>query len=580
MTSASAALPAYQLFPENRQLKGNSNFIYFADHIFNFARGSGLGGYLDGTIIRPAPNALPAVIAAGAGAAPVVAAATVINSTTPSVAEWDLRDGRLAAIIYANVKDPRAVGLETTDPAHTMWTKLHSKFNKQTPVTQTMAQKRIEAHIFMKNGRFDTYFDTLNRLRSEANAVGCSISDGDLLSTFFASLPETCLWVIQKYVGCDYDTVSNGLVEYQLHKDLIKNKGKAPNPSPIVPTALATNTFQADARPPLICHNCKHRGHSKPRCYASGGGLEGQAPAGWIPPRPAGRFTTAAVTLDNGTSGTSTSTAAPIALSTIYELGSDFEGTTHSPVSHSVVNCLDPRYRGEAPFLDSQADSVAGNGVPYSHVLILSSNQSIAPTFLDSGASESCVRDKSYFVSYIERKAYGRMAADGDSGKFAIEGYGVARFTVKTQSGIINTFTTAALHTPSFAMNLLSIPAFDARGFVGSWGGRVMEVKHPKTGLTIVDGNLILSKGSRHLYQVNVITNTASALATGISVHAGAQSLNKPCSLAMWHNRFAHINTNVISLMKCRNLVDGLEITDGNLCGKCETYGEELGLGA
>ncbi|KAJ3839370.1 hypothetical protein F5878DRAFT_529121, partial [Lentinula raphanica] len=38
----------------------------------------------------------------------------------------------------------------------------------------------------------------------------------------------------------------------------------------------------------------------------------------------------------------------------------------------------------------------------------------------------------------------------------------------------------------------------------------------------------------------------------------------------MWHARFAHINTNVIALMKRRDLVDGLDITDSNLEGKCE----------
>ncbi|KAJ3836800.1 hypothetical protein F5878DRAFT_540682, partial [Lentinula raphanica] len=38
----------------------------------------------------------------------------------------------------------------------------------------------------------------------------------------------------------------------------------------------------------------------------------------------------------------------------------------------------------------------------------------------------------------------------------------------------------------------------------------------------------------------------------------------------MWHNRFCHINTNVIALMKRRDLVNGLDITDANLCGKCE----------
>ncbi|KAJ3834171.1 hypothetical protein F5878DRAFT_502775, partial [Lentinula raphanica] len=43
-----------------------------------------------------------------------------------------------------------------------------------------------------------------------------------------------------------------------------------------------------------------------------------------------------------------------------------------------------------------------------------------------------------------------------------------------------------------------------------------------------------------------------------------------PCSLAMWHTRFAHINTNVIALMKRRDLVNGLDITDSSLNGKCE----------
>ncbi|KAF5368809.1 hypothetical protein D9757_012288 [Collybiopsis confluens] len=161
----------------------------------------------------------------------------------------------------------------------------------------------------------------------------------------------------------------------------------------------------------------------------------------------------------------------------------------------------------------------------------------------------------------------------GSGGQFEIEGYGIAHFAVCTRSGKVNSFQTAALFTPSFTMNLLSIPTFDAKRFVGAWGGGVMEVKDPKTGSVIIDGKVAISEGSRRLYEVEVLPHTlasSSALSTGVAVHAGARSLNKPCSLAMWHNRFAHINTNAVSLMKWKNLVDGLEITDSNLCGRCE----------
>ncbi|KAJ3833024.1 hypothetical protein F5878DRAFT_547289, partial [Lentinula raphanica] len=38
----------------------------------------------------------------------------------------------------------------------------------------------------------------------------------------------------------------------------------------------------------------------------------------------------------------------------------------------------------------------------------------------------------------------------------------------------------------------------------------------------------------------------------------------------MWHNRFGHADVNMIRLMAKRNLVDGLEVSDFSLCGKCE----------
>ncbi|KAF5340862.1 hypothetical protein D9757_015494 [Collybiopsis confluens] len=52
--------------------------------------------------------------------------------------------------------------------------------------------------------------------------------------------------------------------------------------------------------------------------------------------------------------------------------------------------------------------------------------------------------------------------------------------------------------------------------------------------------------------------------------HQLSCSRSKPCSLAMWHTRFGHADVNLIRIMAKRKLVDGLEVTNFELCGKCE----------
>ncbi|KAF5368802.1 hypothetical protein D9757_012286 [Collybiopsis confluens] len=186
MTSVTSSLPTIQHFPDNRQLQGVSKFLAFTDHVVSLAYGNGLFGYLDGSIARPAGNNLPQLLAAGAAGGAVHPVATLVNSTTLSLTEWCFRDARLASIIYINVKDPRAIGLKPDDSANTLWVKLQAKFNTQTAAIQTIARKHIDAHIFAKTDPFDDYFNGLNRLKSEAIAVGCSIDDDALVAQFLS----------------------------------------------------------------------------------------------------------------------------------------------------------------------------------------------------------------------------------------------------------------------------------------------------------------------------------------------------------------------------------------------------------
>ncbi|KAJ3839638.1 hypothetical protein F5878DRAFT_535201, partial [Lentinula raphanica] len=126
--SSSNTLPPIQIFPDSRQLDSIVNFLAFSDSIISIARGYGLEGYIDGSIPRPAANIAPDILAAGpTPGQPVIPTPTANNSPSPSINEWELRNARIAAIIYMNVKDPRGIGLNPNLVAVDMWNRILSK---------------------------------------------------------------------------------------------------------------------------------------------------------------------------------------------------------------------------------------------------------------------------------------------------------------------------------------------------------------------------------------------------------------------------------------------------------------------
>ncbi|KAJ3752943.1 hypothetical protein EV360DRAFT_88253 [Lentinula raphanica] len=119
----------------------------------------------------------------------------------------------------------------------------------------------------------------------------------------------------------------------------------------------------------------------------------------------------------------------------------------------------------------------------------------------------------------------------------------------------------------------------DKKGLKGEWGNGRIDVRDPASGRVIVDGRIAGHRSGHGLYQVNVVDDLDRQ---GSSPHrvprepdstfvlASGRSRSKPCSLEMWHTRFGHADINTIRLMAKRGLVEGLEVTDFSLCGKCE----------
>ncbi|KAF5358872.1 hypothetical protein D9757_012294 [Collybiopsis confluens] len=565
------------LFPQNsyyvlrdRQLLGLANWATFRDHLKSTARSTGLLGYLDGSIqpVPPIPVAGPVV---PGGIPPTVPTLpTPINSRTPSVEEWELRDGRLAGIIYQNIKDPRSIGVTEDMSSNAMWVKLTGEYETTSAAAQALAKERIQQFKYNPGTRFEDYFKQLEALRKAANDVGCSILDEDLRSRFLTSLTANNLWILQTHGARSYSDLKRTLIEYNMMVESTNAVGL----ETVIPSALAIPGT-------IVCDNCNRNGHTKKGCWARGGGREGFAPRWYKAPKgmePSGKTSTSSTVAATSSEDPPVTSAA----TTVYQFSDDDFNGMSSPSLH-VFPPIHPNHRlglENYPVLSEgggERDSVVILAVPS----VNKDNSVIVPTYLDSAASHWCIRDRRRFINYTPTKALGHMAEEGNKGTFIIEGYGIAKISIRTNEGSINLLRFPAKHVPSFGMNLISIPALDRKGLRGEWGNGMFMVKDPASGRIVVDGQLAGTHIRHGLYRVSVVDQldsyplstsepSKSPSSTFVLASSSSRSRSKPCSLAMWHTRFGHADVNLIRIMAKRKLVDGLEVTDFELCGKCE----------
>ncbi|KAJ3728213.1 hypothetical protein C8R42DRAFT_638042 [Lentinula raphanica] len=145
-------LPNLLSFPEEHQLVGLSTWAVFHDHLRSVACATGLTGHLDGTIVAPPPPKSDSSTQGSSDASAVLSvpssspAPTLINSQNPTMEEWELRDGRLAGIIYQNIKDLRSIGVTEVMSAHEMWSQLTQEYDTSSAAAQSLAKERIQQH--------------------------------------------------------------------------------------------------------------------------------------------------------------------------------------------------------------------------------------------------------------------------------------------------------------------------------------------------------------------------------------------------------------------------------------------------
>ncbi|KAF7372370.1 Retrotransposon Ty1-copia subclass [Mycena venus] len=455
---------------------------------------------------------------------------TVINSCTPSAEEYDLRDAIASAIIYQNILDPTAHGIN---------------FNCTFEVLKSNALEKLRAVKLANGWGLPAHLENLTKLHTDTNRIGCHVGDSDMVSIILQSLPPVMTFVS--------DVTSNLLTYWGI---VYKKEVEADIKNSAVMNALTVSILSR-----VTCNNCGIKGHTDLACWVIHGGKEGQAPKWWRAPKgkePHQSFIDAArvaraAKVAKFTAATTTSTQHPAPALLAANPTAAF--TSPMPV-YTLSNFISSDNADEADVGDPPSIYATDVNPEQAHVM----------TFLDSGASENCVVNCAWFTTYKKLFLEGSTAVKS-RGKFAVKGKGIAEFDVWLANGSVRRILVKALHTPGFAMNLISIPTLDTRGFQGTWGGSRLSVVS-WDGTEIVDGLLMKEIGWRRLYQVDVVDKKDGG--RGVVAAVAGCDRNQPTDLETWHQWMGHTDVCIIKRMADKGLVDSLTLVNRRLRGMCK----------
>ncbi|CAK5283655.1 unnamed protein product [Mycena citricolor] len=554
----SANLPSIPLLNDDQKLASDgSNWATFKEVMVSMARGRGLDGYLFGTVLEPA-----GFVANNLGP-------SSLNATMPSPDEYTLRDGWVAALLFQNIKDPRAHDLKGTDQASMIWSTLVHKFNRSTELLVGLKMERLRT-LTLKDPRYlMTHIDELVKRRAEVHDIGGTVPDPMMCTIILTSLPKeefgTALIALQVH-----SVVAHLVQHLREWWDLVWKKRMEEEGNGATANALAVGVNATG------CENCGVRGHDQRGCWARGGGKEGQAPGWWKPPRgkePSPDLVNAHRNAKESRRFQSQQAPSPTAAftnpMTTYVLAAKTadDGT--------LLRTGDPPQASDTPFRTGRRRETVTvlNGevrweeepVAYAALSVHESNNLI-PTFLDSGASEHCVVKRSWFVTYQEVEGVEGQTAVKAGGRFQISGRGDVEMCVRLENGEDRRIRFSAIHTPDFGMNLISIPMLDKRGFQGSWGQGVLNVIDQE-GTVVISGRMAPErKGGRSLYSVQVVDDGRLGKVT---IAIAGRDRRQPTSLENWHRRMGHADIRAIRSLRAANHVDGLDVTDSTVRGMC-----------
>jgi transposase InsO family protein len=563
-----AQVPKHDIhkFRDIRPKLGRDNWVSWKRELLATARDRGLYAIITGTDELPDDKNSTITVVSGVqhvGDVPL----------TEKVEQWHDRNNAAYNQILLCISPELQTATDGTDVAAKAWTILVGKFESKDPSKVSIVRTRYENYHMMDGQSVTSYLTTMKEFRSQLERMGEKIPDSTHAATILRNVPESWRSIAQtiRMISANVDEIEDKLEAHEADLNAVEISDQAAtafvarsaqpthpsmrrplavnnprfqstirnSPNPTLSTNQATPHRSAMAqRSSFTCSNCGKYGHLSSRCFAPGGGMEGQAPwnmqnKGDGPPR----------VENNRVRGAYIQPQAPTQPSgAVLSKGTDSTNTAESKQSNN-------QKQGHMVMMAHISDAIKEDPSKIIISTNMSAFSSIEPNlhywFIDSAASSHICGNLDLFETIDDIPPITIETASGDA--FRATKRGTIDITIRSDmsSGLKDIPITLmdVIYVPKLNANLLS---------VGRMTGAGVDVMFNKNHSTLSIDNIVFARGSKinNLFAYEAITS--------ILPHEQAKSSIEPSEATIWHYRLAHTSYSTIEKMSNFKTVIGL----------------------
>jgi gag-polypeptide of LTR copia-type len=281
-------------FRDIRPKLGRDNWVSWKRDLLATARDRGLYATIAGSDVKPTEHDTSITIVGGVmhiGSVPL----------TEKIAEWEDRNNAAYNQILLCISSDQQTAIDETDVASRAWTIWTNRFESKDPSKIAIVRTRYDNYHMLEGQPVNSYLTTMKEFRNQLAKMGEVIPDSTHASIILRNVPESWISMAQtiRMVYEDLNQIETKLEAYEAHLDLFDTSTQVMGQ----PSTAFTAQFRAqdqnrnrDTKPLTDyrssgskfapsrfnksmhnCVNCGKQGHSAARCFAPGGGRQGQA---------------------------------------------------------------------------------------------------------------------------------------------------------------------------------------------------------------------------------------------------------------------------------------------------------------
>ena len=436
--------------------------------------------------------------------------------------KWDRGDRKAQAVIGLSLSDEHLEHVSDVSSAKNMWNTLLNVFERHTLLNNLAARRKFYTVTMDEGEKVLTYVNRVQHLASVLKSMNVDIDDKEMAMAVLNGLPPRfdSLIVALDALGNEDKIFTLEFVKSRLLQEEQRASMREVEDTRRNAALLNNGRGQSGTYKKHVCTNCGHMGHTAGRCW--GKDVNGRRPD---PP----------------------------------QLGLQFrrnDKNTHPEQQSAFV--------GRSRDIDDKAVLDESEYACLMSKLLMSKETRRSSSWIvDSACTSHMTFDRSAFVSY--HPLNDASVEMGTKAQTRVAGRGNVLVMLSVNGRREKCLLQDVLHVPEFEYSLLSVSALDVKGVETLFNMGRCEMS--RNGMVVATGTL---RGSLYLLDLAFPTGETGSQKKSNTVHVANVT-----SLALWHQRLAHVHSAGIVSMVRNKVVDGIKLSESEthnteeVCAPC-----------